>query len=122
MNIVNFFLKSPKEQTRLIDLLPKTKDTPCFFDYLQSRLAHLTIKIVKKDPNFFYAKFIEKNTEYLVRFSSNGQFVGIEYEYWKDENLKFNFNEYGIEEEIMENKNSFWDMLIRKVNQLFVKN
>ena len=62
MKIGNFTFKSSKEQTRLIDLLPKTKDDSCFFDYLQSRLKHLTIEIVKKDPYFFYAKFIEKNT------------------------------------------------------------
>lgn len=122
MKIGNFTFKPSKEQTRLIDLLPKTKDDPCFFDYLQSRLAHLTIEIVNKDPHFFYAKFIEKNTEYLVRFSSNGQYAGIEYEYWKDVDLKFNFNEFGIQEEKIVRKNAFWHRLKRIVKQGFIKN
>lgn len=102
MKIGNFTFKPSKEQTRLIDLLPKTKDDPCFFDYLQSRLAHLTIEIVNKDPHFFYA--------------------GIEYEYWKDVDLKFNFNEFGIQEEKIVNKNAFWHTLIRIVKQGFIKN
>ena len=122
MKIGNFIFKPSKEQTRLIDLLPKTKDDSCFFDYLQSRLKHLTIEIVKKDPRFFYAKFIEKNTEYLVRFSSNGQYAGIVYEYWKDVDLKFNFNEFGIEEEKIVKNNPFWHRLKRIVNQVFAKN
>lgn len=89
---------------------------------MQSRLAHLTIEIEKKDPCFFYAKFTEKNTEYLVRFSSNGQYAGIVYEYWKDVDLKFNFNEFGIEEEKNVRNNAFWHRLKRIVNQVFAKN
>lgn len=53
MKIGNFTFKPSKQQTRLIDLLPKTKGDPCFFNYLQSRLAHLTIEIVNKDSHFF---------------------------------------------------------------------
>jgi len=94
---------------RLIDLLPKSNNEICYFNDLKNKLIELKIEIVNKDSQFFLVKFEEKKTEYLVRFANTGELIAIEYEYWKDDDVKFNFKDLTVEEGIKNRKNKYWN-------------
>jgi hypothetical protein len=59
---------------RLTDVLELSKQEDCFFEDLKTKLKHTTLKITETRKVFFFAKFIEKNSEYLICFTSNGKF------------------------------------------------
>jgi hypothetical protein len=115
MSFSTVFSKNKPKEKRLIDLLPKSNDTICYFDDLKNELTHLTIEITQREPDFFCAKFIEKKTEYLIRFATTGELIAIEYEHWTDIDLKFNYKD-SIEEEGKKFKiYKVWDQLFKKI-------
>jgi hypothetical protein len=90
---MNFILKvlqriSPN-RLRLSDVLALYQEGNCFFEELKSSLTHTQIEIVETKNDRFFAKFIEKESEYLLCFASDGKFLYIEHEYWKDLNVRF---------------------------------
>lgn len=81
----------------------------------------MTIEITLRGPDFFCAKFIEKKTEYLIRFANTGELVAIEYEHWTDIDLKFNYKD-SIEEEGKKFKRyKLWNQLFKKTVQPLVE-
>jgi hypothetical protein len=62
------------------------------FEDLKNSLSNTKVEIVKRDTDFFLAKFSEDSTELLICFATNGKFKHIEYEYWKDLDVKFQNN------------------------------
>lgn len=84
--IINFFSK-PLTLSEVLETIDKEN---CFFAELKSRLKATSIIIMEKRNDCFFAKFVEKNSEYLICFALNGKFLHMEYEYWKDLDVKFN--------------------------------
>ncbi len=62
------------------------------FEDLKNSLSKTKVEIVKRDTEFFLAKFSEGSTELLICFAANGKFKHIEYEYWRDLDVKFQNN------------------------------
>lgn len=91
MKLINKILSGIfSKPLRLSDALELYNQEDCYFDQLKSKLKNTTVKITEIREDCFFAKFIEKHSEYLICFASNGKFLYIEYEYWKDINVRFN--------------------------------
>lgn len=90
---MNFILKQLQfifpTRLRLSDALELYQGKICFFEDLKNKLSRTKIEIVETTNDCFFAKFIEKESEYLLCFASDGKFLYIEYEYWKDLNVRF---------------------------------
>lgn len=74
----------------LSEVLETTDKENCFFGDLKSRLKATSIRITEKRIDCFFAQFVEKNSEYLLCFAPDGKFLYMEYECWKDLDVKFN--------------------------------
>lgn len=73
----------------LSEVLEKTNKGECFFTDLKSKLKATSVSITEKRTDCFFAQFVEKNSEYSLCFDPDGKFLYMEYEYWKDLDVRF---------------------------------
>ncbi len=85
--IVSFTFPRSRSLSEVLEATPKEE---CYFEDLKLKLKNTTIKITERRTDCFFVKFIEKKSEYLLCFAQDGKFLFMEYEYWKDMNVKFN--------------------------------
>lgn len=84
--IVRFFSKP----LTLSEVLESMNKGECYFVDLLSKLQKTSIVITERKEDCFFAQFIEDKSEYVLCFDSEGKFLYIESEYWKDMDVKFN--------------------------------
>lgn len=62
------------------------------FEEIKNELSNTQIEIIEKNNGYFWAKFSDQYTEFVIRFNLDGKYITIEYEYWKDLDVKFQNN------------------------------
>jgi hypothetical protein len=53
------------------------------FSEISAQIKRMDIEIISQDEHCFRAKFEDQFTRYILRFHTNGQFVSIEEDSWK---------------------------------------
>ncbi len=63
--------------------------TNCTFDDIRDQLKGMDYQVLNSTTNGYFVRFSDEYTEYILSFTSGGKVIGIEFEHWKDMDVKF---------------------------------